>query len=103
MARSARRRTFVLLALVVLGLVLAGCGGAGAGPANPFPPRPVTIDVDRIDPCATVSDQQRRAFGLSSGRPPEFALTPAGSRGCGWSDFADGYNFTVQTRSRRSP
>ncbi|MBC3194640.1 DUF3558 family protein [Pseudonocardia sp. C8] len=85
----------MLLALVVGGAALAGCGGGE--PASPFPPRPTTVDVDRLDPCAVVTESQRRTLGLSHGRPPTITLTPTGSRGCGWSDFAGGYNYTVQT------
>ncbi|MBP2364981.1 DUF3558 family protein [Pseudonocardia parietis] len=97
MARPVRRRTPVLLASAVGVVVLAGCGGGGADQASPFPERPVSINVDLIDPCSTLSDEQRRTLGLSQGQSPEYTLTPAPSRGCAWSDFTTGYNFTVQT------
>jgi hypothetical protein len=89
------RRCMSVLVLSVAVFAVAGCGQPE--PAGPFPQRPITVDLERFDPCEAVTADQRYALGLSPGRPPGSPLIPAPSRGCGWSDFDSGYNLTVQT------
>ena len=72
-----RSSTAVLLAIPLL-FGLAGCG-AGSSTASPdstspaqsapgLPPRPSTLHLDNINPCALLSDTQRSQLGVGEGR-----------------------------------
>lgn len=91
-------RPAVLFALLGVALVVVGCGGAApAAPPGPFPPRPVDIDVSRLDPCELLTAEQRSALGVDDGETRTGRLSGGETRGCLWHNFDDGYNFTAQT------
>lgn len=87
-------------AVVLVALALAGCSGgsAPAAPPDPFPPRPAAIDIERIDPCATLTAQQLAPFGVGvederAGTAPVGGVT---SRACAWANMESDYSHTVQ-------
>lgn len=87
MSSAIRPITTALLALTLA----AGCT---APPPGPFPPRPYTITVESVDPCAALTTDQRSQRNLVGGRPD---LSQGGtSRGCGWIDRA-GRRLGIQT------
>lgn len=87
-------------AVVLVALALAGCSGgsAPAAPPDPFPPRPAAIDIERIDPCATLTAQQLAPFGVGvederAGTAPVGGVT---SRACAWSNLEADFGYSVQ-------
>lgn len=82
----------LLTALVVL---LAGCGPGE--PTGPFPPRPADIDTATVDLCSALTPDQLGALGVGPGEPGTAQLTDGPTRTCGWRNYDDGYNYTVQT------
>ena len=92
MARPALRRTAVLLTITAL---LAGCGTSE--PTGPFPPRPADIDTTTVDLCTALTAEQQNELGVEAGRARTGLLSDGPTRICGWSNFDDGYNYTVQT------
>ena len=101
MARQVRRHApapalLALGLLAVLAAVLVGCGGPPAEPESPFPARPADIDVATLDPCTTLTEQRRADMQLSEGRPANVPVGEVPSRACAWSNFDDGFNYTVQ-------
>ena len=96
MTSSATRCSVPVLAV----LCLAGCGG---GPPNPpqtpplssvsapptpsrLPPRPATLRLDGLDPCALLTPAQVRQLKVEPGRAQSDQTTP-GSITCAWSSF----------------
>jgi hypothetical protein len=77
-------------------LCLAGCAGGSAGPppspvsatATPprLPPRPATLRLDGLDPCALLTPAQIGQLRVGPGRPQSDQTTP-GAIGCAWSSF----------------
>ena len=78
-------------------LCLAGCGGGSSHPPrNPpptvsaaptpsrLPPRPATLRLDGLDPCALLTLAQVRQLRVEPGRPQPDRTKP-GSVGCVWS------------------
>ena len=94
MTRPARRRTSVLLAVVVGGVVLGGCGGAD--PADVFPDRPQDIDVAGLDPCAALTTAKQAELGVETGEPGQNDVDGARARNCGWNNFDSGSSYSVQ-------
>ncbi|GAA1392894.1 hypothetical protein GCM10009613_38700 [Pseudonocardia kongjuensis] len=82
----------LLTALVVL---LAGCGPGE--PAGPFPPRPADIDTATVDLCTALTAEQQDELGVDPGESWAEQHSDGPTRICGWSNFDDGYNYTVQT------
>lgn len=81
---------FALLAA----LGVSGCAATFARAGNPFPPRPYTLDVATVDPCAALTDQQRNDLNI---RESHAGTSHGGSsRGCTWPS-ADGVGYTIQT------
>jgi len=91
---AACRIRSVLIALAAITL-LTGC--AEAAPDSPFPPRPADIDVTGIDPCAALTPAEQADRGVGPGEPGTGDLGDGPTRICGWSNFDDGYNYSVQT------
>ena len=92
MARPALRRTAVLLTITAL---LAGCGTSE--PTGPFPPRPADIDTTTVDLCTALEPDQQLALGVGPGSAGTAELSDGPTRTCSWSNFDDGYNYSVQT------
>lgn len=84
-----RTRVLVLGAAVLLGLALSGCGGqsgsdagdSGTDAGKPAPRAGKGLDLDKVDPCALVSDAElQQFFGEAPGEK-----TPSGGaflKGC---------------------
>lgn len=87
----------VLLGAGVAVLVLAGCAPGDARSAAPFPLRPVDIDTTSIDLCETLRSDQLEALGVGPGEADASDLPSGPSRACMWSNYENGYNYTVQT------
>jgi hypothetical protein len=85
-------------AAVVLVLALGGCASAPVGPPDPFPARPADIDLNRLDPCATVSPESLRAAGVDPDRRRVAAPVVGGkpTRLCDWGGYGSDFGFTVQ-------
>jgi len=75
--------------------VLAGC--ANSTPTGPFPPRPADIDTNTVDLCTALTAAQRDELGVGPGEAWTKQLSEGPTRICGWSNFDDGFNYTVQT------
>ncbi|BBF98935.1 uncharacterized protein DUF3558 [Pseudonocardia autotrophica] len=87
----------LLFALVTVGALLAGCGSGAADPASPFPERPADIDVSTVDMCRALTAGEQAELGVEPGEVLTGELSNGPTRGCGWSNYDDGYNYGVQT------
>jgi hypothetical protein len=83
---------------VLLVLVLGGCASAPVGPPDPFPPRPADIDLNRLDPCATVSPESLRDAGVDPEDRQVAAPVVGGkpTRLCDWGGYGSDFTFAVQ-------
>ena len=82
MGRSGWRGTTVLLVLLGIATAVAGC--SADEPAGPFPDRPRDIDVSRLDPCDSLTEQQLGSRGLGTGTPGTATVNGATARDCTW-------------------
>lgn len=89
MARPARCRFPLLLASLGTAAALAGCGGGPepAQPVSPFPPRPVSIDVSRLDPCAGMPAEEIERLDLDAGAPSTATVDGVPSPACTWVGY----------------
>ncbi|BBG04287.1 MULTISPECIES: DUF3558 family protein [Pseudonocardia] len=93
MAKATHGRTTVLL--VAIAALLTGC--SPDAPAGPFPPRPADIDTTSVDLCAALTTEQQDELGVEAGEPDSAELGDGPTRLCGWSNYRNGYNYSVQT------
>ena len=82
--------------LALAAAVTAGCTPAPAAPLDPFPPRPADIDIERVDPCATLTAEQRDALQVGVGRPGTAPVGGATTRACGWGSLDTPFDYSVQ-------
>lgn len=83
MGRSSRHGTALLLVLIGVSAVLAGC--SADEPANLFPERPREIDLSRLDPCGSLTEQQLGARGLGTGTPGTATVNNTPAQDCTWT------------------
>lgn len=82
--------------LALAAAVTAGCTPAPGAPPDPFPPRPADIDIERVDPCATLTAEQRDALQVGVGRPGTAPVGGATTRACGWGSLDTPFDYSVQ-------
>ncbi|MFP5072918.1 DUF3558 family protein [Pseudonocardia nantongensis] len=82
--------------LALAAAVTAGCTPAPAAPLDPFPPRPADIDIERVDPCATLSPELKRELQVGEGVAGTAPVDEMTTRACGWGNLLDGFNYTIQ-------
>lgn len=93
------RRGLIGLGIVISLAVVAGCGASSGDIASPFAPRPFALDVSAIDPCASLTEQERDTLDLRTGLPG--TSHGGSSRGCTWSSN-DGLGYNLQTFDRHA-
>ncbi|ALE74048.1 hypothetical protein AD006_22985 [Pseudonocardia sp. EC080610-09] len=90
-----RSRPVVAVVLAVAAMVV-GCSSGPAGPPDPFPPRPVDIAIERLDPCALLSDTTRSELQMGGARAGTAPVRGVSTQVCGWSSIRTGYDYSVQ-------
>jgi hypothetical protein len=87
-------------ALLILALVLAGCGGGTEEAATPTPTPSPTVDpataLDKLDPCALLTNADRRRLGVRNNSTPQDI---AGAQTCRWTDRNRHSYFGAKTAS----
>jgi hypothetical protein len=92
-----RSRPLRMVAVMLAGVATAvGCSAAPAGPPDPFPPRPMEIDIERLDPCALVGPRARADLRVGTGRPATAVSRGVTTRACGWGSLDTPFDYSVQ-------
>lgn len=101
MTGQGRPRARLVGLSVMLAFGVLGCGTAGAPPTTPapgrpvpaparpgpiLPPRPAVLPLDKVDPCALLTDAQVRQLGVEPGQSQVHADEMPGPD-CLWSNF----------------
>ncbi|GEC26402.1 MULTISPECIES: DUF3558 family protein [Pseudonocardia] len=84
MGGSVRRGASLLPALVGAVVLLAGCSDGAEQPGGPFAPRPSDVDLARLDPCSSLTEQQLGARDLGAGAPGTATVNGTSARDCTW-------------------